>query len=358
MKTYKGFNRNMTCRDFQYEEGKTYETENAVCCKTGFHGCEYPLDCFEYYNPVDSVFHEVEQSGKIAKNSGDSKISSTKIKIGPRLSITGLVKAAIDFTMSRIRTEAKSDEDYSATSSSGICSVASSTGSHSVASSTSDYCAASSTGRCSVASSTCGYSVASSTGSNSVASSTGRCSVASSTGRCSVASSTSNRSVASSTGSKSVASSLGFHSVASSLGSHSVASSLGECGAASSTGDYSATSSSGLCSAASSTGDWSSTSSSGRCSVASSTGFCSTASSGHETSIAVAWGCGGKAKGVLGSYIVLADWRNKSGSNCPLDISDWEFKDAKMIKIDGKKYKPNTWYAFYKGKIVEMGEDA
>lgn len=46
MKTYKGFNKNMTCRGFQYEEGKEYKTEKAVACETGFHACEYPLDCF------------------------------------------------------------------------------------------------------------------------------------------------------------------------------------------------------------------------------------------------------------------------------------------------------------------------
>ena len=45
MKTYKGFNKNMTCRGFQYEEGKEYKTEKAVACETGFHACEYPLDC-------------------------------------------------------------------------------------------------------------------------------------------------------------------------------------------------------------------------------------------------------------------------------------------------------------------------
>lgn len=47
MKTYKGFNKDMTCRGYQYEEGKEYETnEPVICCNSGFHACEYPLDCF------------------------------------------------------------------------------------------------------------------------------------------------------------------------------------------------------------------------------------------------------------------------------------------------------------------------
>lgn len=60
MKTFKGFKKDMTCRGFKYEEGKSYKNNNAKCCETGFHGCEYPLDCFNYYDPASSEFHEVE----------------------------------------------------------------------------------------------------------------------------------------------------------------------------------------------------------------------------------------------------------------------------------------------------------
>ena len=65
MKAYKGFNKDLTCRDFQYEVGKEYETERAECCKTGFHACEYPLNVLNYYSPNRSIFHEVELSGEI-----------------------------------------------------------------------------------------------------------------------------------------------------------------------------------------------------------------------------------------------------------------------------------------------------
>lgn len=73
IKTYKGFNKDMTCKYFQYKEGKEYEESNALVCETGFHACEYPLNCLSYYNPAESVYHEVEQSGKLSRNLDDSK---------------------------------------------------------------------------------------------------------------------------------------------------------------------------------------------------------------------------------------------------------------------------------------------
>ena len=98
MKTYKGFNKDMTCRGYQYEEGKEYETnEPVICCNSGFHACEYPLDCFGYYVPSESVYHEVEQSGEISKDTSDTKVASSKIKIGAAISIAGLVKASFEY---------------------------------------------------------------------------------------------------------------------------------------------------------------------------------------------------------------------------------------------------------------------
>ena len=105
IKSYKGFNTDMTCRGKQYEEGKEYEEQSAEACECGMHACEYPLDCFEYYPPGSSVYHEVEQSGEISKNGDDTKVASSKIKIGARLDIRGIVSAAIEYTKSRTTTE-------------------------------------------------------------------------------------------------------------------------------------------------------------------------------------------------------------------------------------------------------------
>lgn len=128
MKAFKGFNKDLTCRGFQYEEGKEFHTEKADCCNEGFHACEYPLDCFGYYNPAESVFHEVELSGDMDRENSDTKVCATDIKIGARISIAGLVKAAIDFTMSRVNKEAKSYEEHGASSATGDYGASSATG--------------------------------------------------------------------------------------------------------------------------------------------------------------------------------------------------------------------------------------
>ena len=128
IKAFKGFKRDMTCRGFQYEEGKEFHTDKAECCEEGFHACEYPLDCFRYYNPADSVFHEVELSGEMDKSGDNTKVCATDIKIGARISIAGIVKAAIDFTMSKVNKEAKSDERNGFSSATGYRVASSATG--------------------------------------------------------------------------------------------------------------------------------------------------------------------------------------------------------------------------------------
>ena len=86
------------------------------------------MDCFGYYNPAESVFHEVELSGDMDREKSDTIVCATDIKIGARISIAGLVKAAIDFTMSRVNKEAKSYEEHGASSATGDYGASSATG--------------------------------------------------------------------------------------------------------------------------------------------------------------------------------------------------------------------------------------
>ena len=133
MKAFKGFNKDLTCRGYQYEEGKEFHTERAECCDTGFHACEYPLDCFGYYDPAHSVYHEVELSGEMD----------------------------IDFTMSKVNKEAGSDERHGFASATGYKGASSATGNCGASSATGYKGASSATGNCGASSAT-GYKGASS----------------------------------------------------------------------------------------------------------------------------------------------------------------------------------------------------
>jgi hypothetical protein len=208
IKSYKGFKKDMTCKGFQYEEGKEYETEKAECCETGFHACEYPLDCFNYYSPNESVFHEVEQNGELDRKGSNTKVASTKIKIGASINIAGIVKAAIEYTTQRAKKENGSDKDY---------------------------------------------------------------------------------------------------------------------------GTSSAT---------------------GNCGASSATGYKGASSAEDKDSVAVAWGYHGKAKGVIGSFLVLADWEGDEDNYWTQDL--WTLKGAKMVQVDGKIIKENTWYTMVNGEIKEV----
>ena len=136
IKSYKGFNKDMTCcpgsTPFQYEEGAEYEESSAQACDHGFHACEMPLDVFKYYEPAKSVYHEVEQSGELSRSGDDSKVASSKIKIGARLDIAGLVKAQIEYVKSHTTME-HTDPDratagYRGAATAGNCGAATSRG--------------------------------------------------------------------------------------------------------------------------------------------------------------------------------------------------------------------------------------
>ena len=120
IKSYKGFDKDLKCRGFQYEIGKEYEEPEADVCRAGFHACERPLDVFNHYYPVNSRFCEVEQSGELSRDTDDSKVASTKIKIGAEIGIPGLVKAQIEWVKAHTTTEHTDPERATA----GSCGAA------------------------------------------------------------------------------------------------------------------------------------------------------------------------------------------------------------------------------------------
>ena len=115
LKTYKAFDKDLSCRGFKYEVGKEYEeTGDIKACEKGFHACPYPLDVFGYYAPARSRFCEVEHSGQIDDSESD-KVCSSKIRIGAELDIRGLVKAAVSFVKERCTNECNAEPGKPAT---------------------------------------------------------------------------------------------------------------------------------------------------------------------------------------------------------------------------------------------------
>ena len=135
MKCYKGFDKDLKCRDFQYEIGNEYEEERAEICDTGFHACENPLDVFGYYAPADSRYCEVELDANDQK-SDDSKRVGKKISIKAEIGIAGIIKDGLEY----IKDQVNWDDDKK-----------SNTGNRSAATNTGDFSAATVEGKESVA---------------------------------------------------------------------------------------------------------------------------------------------------------------------------------------------------------------
>ena len=274
IKSYKGFDKDLKCRGFQYEVGKEYEEPTARACSSGFHACEMPIEVLSYYEPgKGSRYCEVEQSGKISKHNEDSKVASSKIKIGAEIGIPGLVKAQIEYVKERTTPsgEHHSTGDWSANSATGDWSANSATGS---------------------------------------------------------------RSANSATGSRSANSATGYGSANSATGDWSANSATGDWSANSATGYGSANSATGDWSANSATGSRSANSATGYGSANVSTGIeCSNDAAG-ERNIAVAWGPDSRCKGILGCFLVLSEWGTWDGDKHPFFGAKMVEVDGNNIKPD------------------------
>lgn len=138
---YKGFDKNLKCRDFQYEVGKEYEMDGDIkCCERGFHACESPLEVFDHYDMLNSRFAEVEQSGEIDKEEDTTKVCSSKIKIKAELNLADIVKLGVEWikdvtSPSKLKKETDLNDNgnnYAKIGSSGDYAQIESTGNHSV----------------------------------------------------------------------------------------------------------------------------------------------------------------------------------------------------------------------------------
>ncbi|EIR8060437.1 hypothetical protein LV243_001830 [Salmonella enterica] len=309
--TFKGFNKDLKCRDFQFAIGETFHHDGKVeACGSGFHACECPFDVFSYYPPAESRYAETISFGITdSEEGGDTKIASSSITIKDELTLPQFIQRGIEWIWSKID---KSLEQQI------MC------GNRSAATNTGDWSAATNTGN---------RSAATNTGSCSAATNTGSCSAATNTGSCSAATNTGNRSAATNTGNRSAATNTGNRSAATNTGSCSAATNTGSCSAATNTGDCSAATNTGSWSAATNTGNRSAATNTGNRSAATNTGNRSAAEVSGSQSVAAAFGIEGKARASEGGAIVLC-YRDEDG----------ELIHIRASKVGENGIMPNTWY--------------
>jgi len=228
MKGYKGFDKDLKCRGFQYEVGKDYEQEGYIkACSKGFHFCENPLNVFDYYPPAGSRFCEVEGSGEMDQDGSDSKVATSKIHIGVEIGLKGIIEAGIKFILDKVDWKKEN-------------------------------------------------------------------------------STTGNQAGAQATGNQAGAQATGYRAAAQAEGDWAVATAIGDYGSAE-------------------------------------------IKEGKKLAegCAIALGIEGKAKGVKGCWITLAEWEQDEDWN-------WHRTNIKTKKVDGKKIKENTFYMLKNNKFVEV----
>ncbi|ENH1572501.1 hypothetical protein ABVV18_004014 [Salmonella enterica] len=230
--TFKGFNKDLKCRGFQFAIGETFHHDGKVeACGSGFHACECPFDVFSYYPPAESRYAETISFGITdSEEGGDTKIASSSITIKDELTLPQFIQRGIEWIWSKIDKSLEQQimcGSWSAATNTGDWSAATNTGDWSAATNTGDWSAATNTGYQSAATNTGYQSAATNTGYQSAATNTGYQSAATNTGNRSAATNTGYQSAATNTGYQSAATNTGNRSAAEVSGSQSVAASLG-----------------------------------------------------------------------------------------------------------------------------------
>ncbi|EBL6790972.1 hypothetical protein B7I36_22310 [Salmonella enterica] len=310
--TFKGFNKDLKCRGFQFAIGETFHHDGKVeACGSGFHACECPFDVFSYYPPAESRYAETISFGITdSEEGGDTKIASSSITIKDELTLPQFIQRGIEWIWSKI------DKSLEQQIMCGNRSAATNTGNRSAATNTGDQSAATNTGYQSAATNTGDWSAATNTGYQSAATNTGDWSAATNTGDRSAATNTGDWSAATNTGDRSAATNTGDRSAATNTGYQSAATNTGNRSAATNTGDQSA---------ATNTGDRSAAEVSG------------------SQSVAASLGIEGKARASEGGAIVLC-YRDEDG----------ELIHIRASKVGENGIMPNTWYQLDKdGEFVE-----
>ena len=294
--SYKGFDKNMQCRGFQYEVGKEYEMDGEIkCCNRGFHACKSPMEVWDYYDMLSSRFAEVEQSGKIDEEEKSTKVCSSHIKIKAELKLADIINIGVEWlkditSPSKVKTDGALNDNgdrKKQIGSSGDSAQIGSSGDSAQIGSSGDYAKIGSSGD--------------------------------------------------------------YAKIGSSGDSAQIGSS-GDSAQIGSSGDYAKIGSSGDYAQIGSSGDYAQIGSSGDYAQIGSSGDYAKIGSTGEDSVIMCAGDNSKAKAKVGSWITLAEWKWSDDKNRDVPVC------VKTEYVDGVNIKADTWYQLKNGKFVEVTE--
>ena len=354
---YKGFDKNLKCRDFQYEVGKEYKMDGDIkCCERGFHACESPLEVFDHYDMLNSRFAEVEQSGEIDKEEDTTKVCSSKIKIKAELNLADIVNLGVEWikdvtSPSKLKKETDLNDNgnnsakigssgYSAKiGSSGDYAQIGSSGDSAQIGSSGDYAKIGSSGYSAQIGSS-GYSaqIGSSGDSAKIGSSGYYAQIGSSGYYAQIGSSGYYAKIGSSGDSAQIGSS-GYYAK---IGSSGYSAQIG------SSGDYAQIGSSGDSAQIGSSGDYAQIGSSGDSAKIGSSGDSAKIESTGKHSVVMAAGNNSIAKAKIGSWITLSEWDCINGVWIPICV--------KTEQVDGERIKADTFYKLVNCEFKEVEE--
>ena len=300
---YKGFDKNLKCRDFQYEVGKEYEMDGDIkCCERGFHACESPLEVFDHYDMLNSRFAEVEQSGEIDKEEDTTKVCSSKIKIKAELNLADIVKLGVEWikdvtSPSKLKKETDLNDNGNNSAkigSSGYYAKIGSSGDYAQIGSSGDYAQIGSSGY---------YAKIGSSGD---------------------------------------------YAQIGSSGDYAQIGSSGDSAKIGSSGDYAQIGSSGYYAQIGSSGYSAKIGSSGDSAKIGSSGDYAKIESTGKHSVVMAAGNNSIAKAKIGSWITLSEWDCINGVWIPICV--------KTEQVDGERIKADTFYKLVNGEFKEVEE--
>ena len=300
---YKGYGPGMICRGKKYEEGHVYEEERAEVCECGMHFCKNPFDVLDYYDIVneDGEFNEFSTVEPLDESLTDDgkKFCTRKLKIGAKLSISGFIKACVDFVIEKTTEESGTD-----TASARDAKIGSS-GKYAKIGSSGYYAKIGSSGDCAQIGSSGDYAQIGSSG---------------------------NSAKIGSSGYYAQIGSSGYYAQIGSSGDYAKIGSSGNYAKIGSSGDYAKIGSSGYYAQIGSSGDYAKIGSSGYCAVVMCAGRCS------------------KVKAKKGSFITLAEWKQR-------DDGRWIPAHVVTKQVDGEEIKENTFYMLKDGEFVEVEDE-